>query len=755
MEFVSPNTLERILILMNKNSYKLNISYIKFSFYLALLFFLRIDLVFTNNTPTGGDMGAHVVAVNHFVNNLFPQLKIMGWTDIWFAGIPLFYFYFPLPPLLVSLMALVFPFGIAFKIMVMGSVLLVVYGFDKLFRNENELFSFSGFIGGLIFVLTESFTIYGGNLASTLAGQYSFTYSMGFGLLAYTYIARGELNKRYILSSFFFAMCLLSHLIPFLIFSLITLFKLITSKASFLEKGNYLVFFSGLSSLWLVPMLFNLSYTTDMGYTPFIKLRDLIKEDIYPMIFLCLLFVIFFYKEMVLEKEIFQISLYMIFISSLLFFYIPPGALWNGRLVPFLNLGVVILFSLALKSIFHKIDSSNTYLSWILLLASFSIVPLGYNFFTLWGERYRLSTYIVMSILFITFIFLLIARWNSSLITLVLYVGILSTVSFLPHWINWNFTGYEGKENWNDIVSLFDNLNKLPPGRITWEANPDLNEYGTPMVLMAIPMFTDHTSMEGLYFDSSITTPFHFISVSGLSERPSNPVGGLRYFNGDFERGVHYLQELGVDYYITNTEKMYEKAINNEDLVMINKVNIFGIFGVKDSYKVVPVKKQLEEVRTEQGINNILSSLFRDKENEFFDSSLNNYYDLNSDTHLLELPRGHEKIDSLYEPFLLDNINQDGITDVLIEDDRISFNTKYVGKPHIIKVSYFPNWEIRKGHGPYRVDPSFMLIIPLETNVELNFKTTNLELVSRILFFLGISTSIFLNTLVKRRFDIV
>ena len=50
-------------------------------------------------------------------------------------------------------------------------------------------------------------------------------------------------------------------------------------------------------------------------------------------------------------------------------------------------------------------------------------------------------------------------------------------------------------------------------------------------------MFTEHTSMEGLYFDSSITTPFHFISVSGLSEKPSNPVGGLRYFNDDFERG--------------------------------------------------------------------------------------------------------------------------------------------------------------------------------------------------------------------------
>ena len=58
--------------------------------------------------------------------------------------------------------------------------------------------------------------------------------------------------------------------------------------------------------------------------------------------------------------------------------------------------------------------------------------------------------------------------------------------------------------------------------------------------------------MEGLYFDSSITTPFHFIAVSGLAERPSNPVGGLRYINNQFEQGQQYLEDLGVDlfYYL-------------------------------------------------------------------------------------------------------------------------------------------------------------------------------------------------------------
>ena len=732
---------------------KINISYIKFSFYLSLLFFLRIDLVFVNNTPTGGDMGAHVVAVDYFVSNLFPQFKIMGWTNMWFAGIPLFYFYFPFPPFLVSLLTIFFPFGIAFKMMVVGSIILVVYGFDKLFRETDELFSFSGFICGVAFVLTESFTIYGGNLASTLAGQYSFTYSMGFGLLAYTYVSKDKSNRTYIWSSFFFAMCLLSHLIPFLIFSLITVFKLVTGNFLFLEKINFFVISLGLSAIWFIPMLFNLGYTTDMGYTPFTKIRDLIKEDIYPLIFLCLFFIIFFYKEMASEKEIFQIALYMLTTASLLFFYIPPGALWNGRLVPFFNLGLLILFGLVLKIIFRRIDSSHSYLSKFIALLSFSIFPLGYNYFTLWAEKYQLSNFLLLSIFLFTFIILFISKSNSSLAAIVLYLGILSSVSFLPHWINWNFTGYESKENWQEIVSLYDNLNNLPPGRITWEANPDLNEYGTPMVLMTIPMFTEHTSMEGLYFDSSITTPFHFISVSGLSEKPSNPVGGLRYFNDDFERGVYYLRELGVDYYITNTDKLYEIALSSRDLIFINKVNRFGIFEVKDSYKVIPAIKQLEEVRISQGINNILTSLFRQRENKFQEFSLNNFYNLNSKKHFVELSKVDEDLAYLNELLLKEEITQSGISSLLIRDNKISFNTQHVGRPHIIKVSYFPNWELNNGYGPYKVDPSFMLIIPLSSNVELNFKTSKIEVASKILFFLAIIISIFLNTLIKRISD--
>ena len=170
-------------------------------------------------------------------------------------------------------------------------------------------------------------------------------------------------------------------------------------------------------------------------------------------------------------------------------------------------------------------------------------------------------------------------EWHSDnfLIYTTLVSLTLGTLSFLPHWLNWNFSGYESKTNWSDITTLYEGLDSLEPGRIMWEPNSDLNKYGTPMVLMTIPMFTDHQSVEGLYFDSSITTPFHFLTVSGLAERPSNPVGGLMYINGEFDKGFRLMEELGVDYFIAYTSLIKEKADINENFNFLFSNEVFNV----------------------------------------------------------------------------------------------------------------------------------------------------------------------------------
>ena len=79
----------------------------KLFYLIVLILFLRVDLVFENNTPTGGDMGAHIVAIDTFIKDFMPNFQINGWSNDWFGGYPLYYFYFPLPAIITFILNLI------------------------------------------------------------------------------------------------------------------------------------------------------------------------------------------------------------------------------------------------------------------------------------------------------------------------------------------------------------------------------------------------------------------------------------------------------------------------------------------------------------------------------------------------------------------------------------------------------------------------------------------------------------------------
>ena len=56
-----------------------------------------------------------------------------------------------------------------------------------------ELFAFAG----LAFVLDESFSIYGGNLKSTMAGEFSFSIALSLGILGLGLLAAGLRTGKY------------------------------------------------------------------------------------------------------------------------------------------------------------------------------------------------------------------------------------------------------------------------------------------------------------------------------------------------------------------------------------------------------------------------------------------------------------------------------------------------------------------------------------------------------------------------------
>lgn len=71
-------------------------------------------------------------------------------------------------------------------------------------------------------------------------------------------------------------------------------------------------------------------------------------------------------------------------------------------------------------------------------------------------------------------------------------------------------------------------------------------------------------------------------------------------------------------------------------------------------------------------------------------------------------------------------------------DDSISFRVDEVGKPVLVKASWFPNWEVDGAEGPYRATPNFMVVVPTQKEVTLHYGTTPAEWLGRVLTLLGV-----------------
>ena len=90
---------------------------------LIIFFVMNPGMVLSSTTPSGGDMGAHVLGPAYLRDVLLPSGQFQGWSNSWFAGFPIFYFYFPLPSLVIVFLDLFLPYGVAFKLVSIAGLL--------------------------------------------------------------------------------------------------------------------------------------------------------------------------------------------------------------------------------------------------------------------------------------------------------------------------------------------------------------------------------------------------------------------------------------------------------------------------------------------------------------------------------------------------------------------------------------------------------------------------------------------------------
>jgi hypothetical protein len=260
------------------------------------------------------------------------------------------------------------------------------------------------------------------------------------------------------------------------------------------------------------------------------------------------------------------------------------------------------------------------------------------------------------------------------------------------------------------------------------------------------------TSMEGLFFEASGTTPYHFLTTAAMSKQSSNPVRELRYVNNDSSVGVPHLQALGVRYVMVRTDEAKREAAEHEDLTLIAESGPWEIYQVADSEVVVPLDVQPVVVEGRSGDQ-------RERHLELGTSWLQHPDDWAAipaddgpDTWQRiavepDLARREEnRVDIVVpseeiDPVALRDVE---VSDVEMGQQDLSFAVDEVGVPVLVKVSYFPNWTVEGAEGPYRVAPNMMVVVPTENEVRLSFERSTSDWFFYVLTLLGIGMLIFL-----------
>jgi hypothetical protein len=233
------------------------------------------SLVLSNNTPTGGDMGAHVMGPAFLRDELLANGQLSGWSNYWYSGLPMYRFYMVIPALMIVALNVVLPYGIAFKIVVVCGIItlpLCCFAFGRLARFRYpmpELFA----LGGLLFLFDESFSIYGGNVKSTMAGEFSFSIALSLGILGLGLLARGlETGKYRSWAAIVLALACLSHgiVLIFVALGAILLCLVWVDRTRLWYSVTTGVTVVLLSAFWVLPFLLNHASMTDMkyGYRP-------------------------------------------------------------------------------------------------------------------------------------------------------------------------------------------------------------------------------------------------------------------------------------------------------------------------------------------------------------------------------------------------------------------------------------------------------------------------------------------------------
>jgi hypothetical protein len=804
------------------------------------------SLVLRNTTANGGDMGAHVYWPWFLEHNWFLHFRLAGWSPDWYSGFPIGQYYFPFPAVLTALFDLILPYNVAFKIVtVLGPILLPVAAYhlaeqlempwptSPLWAVAAVYYEFDLRLHGT----QNTWTIYGGNLASSLAGEYSFSLALALSLFFLATLAHTlRTGRRSWLPAVLLAAAVTSHIVVavFAAFAGLIVWLLLRPRRTWRVALPVGVTAFLLSALWVVPLVATNTYTSSMRYEK-LNVSDTANGNwlfgfpwwIWVLLGAALLGGGFWRRRVVLLPLVWAVAF------GLAFWLWPQDlAIWNTRFIPFYFLSIALLAASGAVEIIRfvgylvagatawvaegdrldRVDEFYAARPDTLLPAVVDPSPvradvaipatlvdddtpvtvahapvadtdtgadtgadadadadiLPTHLAPPSGREARRRRAFAMAIT--------IAILSASVGSFAMWRAYEQGGSIASGWSAWNYSGYEAKTTWPEYQQVIHDVGTLPCGRLLWEpssGDPDaINSYGTSLALELLPYWTRGCigSQEGLYFEASATKDVHFLTVSELAQHPSNPVRGLQYGStADFARGIDHARMLGVRYLMFWTPESEALADASRELRSVLTVPDPQMWAAHFAPAATAAERSVPapgwkvyEIRNwalAEGLSvqPVVAEIHAGTESSCFgtpaaplDTKLNAWECATDPWWMNDKALAHpfaqsgpsdwQRVEAkAISKFTPQQISNPAKVTRLHETVRsISFHVDQVGKPVVVRSSFFPNWKASGARGPYRLAPNLMVVIPTSHDVHLSYGVTGAEWLGRVLFLAGL-----------------
>ena len=657
---------------------------------LVLLDLLRPSLLLLPTVTAGGDTPCHYPTAVWFYERLLPQLRLHGWYPGAYLGHPLLLYYFPFPFLMMSALAPAFGMPVAFKLGTVGGVFLLpllAYGSFRLMRLAFPAPLLAA-AAALVFLYVEDTPIWGGTIASTLAGEFSYTYGVGFAVLFLGVLVRARMDGRGPwLPAAALALTAYAHGYAVL-WAGITAAGLIAfdpaprrapppaesasgwwtwlrspavQLVSWLAAVALLAFAFAAPSL--VPLVADWSWTTPyadawLELTPSLVFPQLLQ----PLFLAALAAVVAAAAAGLLHRRVdarFGLLVFGALAGAALAAAGPGLGVIDVRFVPLAQLALALAGALAAGRALAG-------------LALADVAALG--------------------------------------LVLVAAAAADSRSRVLRSWIDWNYSGLEAKELWPAWSALNARLRAAPDdARVAVEYGPVHERAGSIRMYETLPFYSGRATLEGVYNQAATTTHPIYYLASELFARSPNPFRSRRYSSFDPESALPRLRLFDVSQIVAVSPELESALDTRPDVVLEASLPPYALYRLRDPGPGYVEPLAFAPVRA-------LPAEWRDASYRWMSRK-----PANRALFVFTDDARFGPAADTWAPPPERPLPDDAQVQARVEPEAVHITTSRPGHPLLVKISYHPRWRAEGADGPYLVSPGLMLVVPRRSEVRLTY----------------------------------